>query len=94
MTGGPETADAGASAEGEAPGAVLFVTVRAGVSGILRLPGGGERPVPGGTVMRYLEGDERAASVQLPDGASGEMEVWQIRDASFEEAVRFYQSAR
>ena len=43
--------------------------------------------------MRYMGGDDKFIQVRLETGAEGSVETWQLRDATFEEAVDFLKRA-
>ena len=88
----PSVVVAPPSAESDAPqatGATHFVSVRDGVAGEVTTRDGQKVAVPSGTVMRFLEGDEKSVRIQLPNGTEAVVETWQVRDATFEEAVEF-----
>ncbi len=72
-----------------ATGGTHFVTVRDGVAGALRLADGRGLSVEGGTVLKFLSSGEGRIRVRLPDGSEADIEAWQVRDATFDEAVEF-----
>ena len=69
------------------------MVVRDGVNGSVTGVSGGSAAVPAGTVMRYLDGNEKIIEVQLPNGASATIEAWQVRDATFDEAVEYLKTS-
>ena len=83
---------AGSAPAAEAPpatGSTFFVAIRDGVKGAAKTADGQAVTIPAGTVMRWIEGDESVVTVQLDSGAQASIETWQVRDASFDEAVEF-----
>lgn len=75
--------------EDPATGGTHFVTVRDGVAGSLRLADGRALPAEAGMVLKFLSLGEGRVRVRLPDGAEADIEAWQVRDATFDEAVEF-----
>ena len=70
-----------------------FVTIKEGVAGVCRDSSGQGHSLASGTVMRYMGGDDKFIKVRLETGAEGSVETWQLRDATFEEAVDFLKRA-
>lgn len=89
----PASSGVGSAAPAEkappATGSTFFVAIREGVNGSARTADGQAVAIPAGTVMRWIEGDESVVTVQLDSGAQASIETWQVRDASFDEAVEF-----
>jgi hypothetical protein len=74
-------------------GGAHFVTIRDGVEAKVKLPDGQEGVLKPGTVMRFDGKDAARVRARLANGAGIELELWQVRDATFEEAVKFIQSS-
>ncbi len=83
------TTTAGTPAPEPPTGSTHFVSIRDGVDGSVRTADGRTVAVTAGTVMRWQGGDEKTVKVQLADGTVAVVETWQVRDATFDEAVEF-----
>lgn len=87
----PVVRQAGTAAAVEASDGRHFIAVRDGVEVSLPLPDGRKPVLRAGTVLRFLGRNETHARGRLPDGTAVELELWQVRDATFDEAVTYLQ---
>lgn len=70
-------------------GTARFVAIREGVRGVMTSLRGNRQSAPAGTVFRFVEREEDVVRVKSSEGMEGRIEAWQLRDATFDEAVEF-----
>ena len=84
--------DASERGDSEVSGTARFVAIREGVSGVMTSLRGSRQSAGAGAVFQFLEREEDVIRVRSQEGVEGRIETWQLRDATFDEAVEFLKS--